>query len=91
MACSALAQAYRDYLRQPRVQFVYLKGDFDLIRERLQNRPGHFFDPALLASQFKVLEKPRRALVVDVAQTRTAIVREIEARLGLSKRRKQVV
>src|SRR5687768_10668164 len=67
VACSALAQSYRDYLRQPGVQFVYLKGDFDLFRERLEKRRGHFFDPDLLASQFEALEEPRRALAVDVA------------------------
>ena len=86
VACSALAQSYRDYLRQPGVQFVYLKGDFDLLRERLQNRQAHFFDPDLLASQFETLEEPRGALSVDVAQTPAAIVREIRERLGLASR-----
>jgi carbohydrate kinase (thermoresistant glucokinase family) len=86
VACSALAQSYRDYLRQPGVQFVYLKGDFDLFRERLEKRRGHFFDLDLLASQFQALEKPRRALVVDVAQTPAAIVREIQERLRLGPR-----
>jgi carbohydrate kinase (thermoresistant glucokinase family) len=86
VACSALAQSYRDYLRQPGVQFVYLKGDFDLFRERLEKRQGHFFDPDLLASQFEALEKPRRALVVDVAQTPAAIVRKIQDRLRLGPR-----
>jgi gluconokinase len=85
VACSALAQSYRDYLRQPGVQFVYLKGDFDLLRERLEKRRGHFFDPDLLASQFEALEEPRRALAVDVAHTPAAIAREIQERLGLNK------
>lgn len=83
LACSALAQAYRDYLWQPGVQFVYLKGDFRLFQERLQKRRGHFFDPRLLASQFETLEEPRRALEVNVAKTPAAIVREIQERLGL--------
>ena len=85
VACSALAQSYRDYLRQPGVQFVYLKGSFELLRERLEKRRGHFFDPALLASQFETLEEPRGALVVDVDQTPAAIVREIQERLHLTK------
>ena len=83
VACSALAQSYRDHLRQPGVKFVYLKGDFELLQKRLQKRRGHFFDPALLASQFEVLEEPRGALAVDVAQTPDAIVREIQERLHL--------
>lgn len=86
VACSALAQSYRDYLRQPGVQFVYLKGDFELFRERLRHRRGHFFDPALLASQFEALEEPRGALVVDVAKSPAAIVREIRERLALQGR-----
>lgn len=84
IACSALKQSYRDCLRLEGVQFVYLKGDFDLLRERLRRRRGHFFDPDLLASQFETLEEPRGGLAVDVAQTPAALVREIKTRLGLS-------
>jgi gluconokinase len=84
VACSALTQSYRDYLRQPGVEFVYLKGDFELIRERLKKRRGHFFNPDLLASQFNVLEEPRSALTVNAALTPTAISREIIQRLGLT-------
>lgn len=88
IACSALTQSYRDYLRLDGVQFVYLKGDFDLIRERLENRRTHFFDPRLLESQFETLEEPRGALAVDIAQTPAAIVREIEKGLDLRKGRR---
>jgi len=88
VACSALRQSYRDHLRQPGVQFVYLKGDFDLIRERLENRRTHFFDPDLLASQYETLEEPRGALAVDIARPPDAIVREIEERLDLKKDRR---
>ena len=86
MACSALARSYRDYLRQPGVRFAYLKGGFDLLRERLQGRRGHFFDPDLLASQFETLEEAHGALAVDIVQTPAATVREIKERLGLSSR-----
>ena len=86
VACSALAQAYRDYLRQPGVQGRVFEGRFDLFRERIEKRRGHFFDPDLLASQFEALEEPRRALAVDVARTPAALVREIQERLGLNKR-----
>lgn len=84
VACSALARSYRDYLRQPGVRFAYLKGGFDLLRERLQGRRGHFFDPDLLASQFETLEEAHGALAVDIVQTPAAIVREIKERLGLN-------
>ena len=83
VSCSALTQTYRDCLRQPGVEFVYLKGNFDLLRERLENRRGHFFDSDLLASQFAALEEPYGVLAVEAAWTPAAIVREIQERLGL--------
>jgi gluconokinase len=84
-ACSALKRTYRDFLRLDGVQFIYLKGDYELIRQRLERRKGHFFDARLLASQFDTLEEPERALVVDAAQTPDAIAGEIAQRLCLSR------
>jgi len=81
--CSALKRAYRDRLRLDGVQFVHLKGDAGLIRDRVARRKGHFFDPKLLASQFEALEEPMRALVVDVAQPPEAIANEIVRELDL--------
>lgn len=84
-ACSALKRAYRDFLRLDGVQFIYLKGDYELIRQRLERRKGHFFGARLLASQFDTLEEPERALVVDAAQTPETIAGEIVRGLGLSR------
>ena len=67
---------------------MYLKGDFDLIRERLENRRTHFFDPRLLESQFETLDEPRGALAVGIAQAPAAIVRQIEEHLDLRKDRR---
>lgn len=60
LVCSALKQQYRDVLRagNKHLYFIYLKGDFDLISERLKNRKGHFFKPEMLKSQFETLEEP---------------------------------
>lgn len=60
LVCSALKQKYRDTLRKDNkdLYFIYLKGDFDLIGERLKNRKGHFFKPEMLRSQFETLEEP---------------------------------
>jgi gluconokinase len=85
LAYSGLKRTHRDALRRPGVTFVYLKGEFDLMRERLARRKGHFFDPKLLSSQFETLEEPQRALVVDVAQPPEAIVDEIVRRLEPSR------
>lgn len=85
LACSALKAAYREHLRiNERVRLVYLKGDFQLIAMRLQERKGHFMDPMLLESQFETLEEPDgEAVVVDVAGSPPEIVREIRTRLGV--------
>lgn len=77
LACSALNKEYRQFLWQPGVQFVYLKGDFRLFQKRLENRRGHFFDPNLLPSQFEELEEPQFALTVDASLTPEEIVRQI--------------
>ena len=85
LACSALKQAYRDYLLidEAEVKLVYLKGDYDLIRARLAQRHGHFMPPALLASQFAALEEPERAVVVDIAPPPETIVALIRQQLGV--------
>jgi gluconokinase len=60
VTCSALKRAYRTILSAGHddVAFVYLKGDKDLIAERLGVRSGHFMPPKLLDSQFAALEEP---------------------------------
>jgi carbohydrate kinase (thermoresistant glucokinase family) len=61
ISCSALKAAYRDALRvAPDVRFVFLDADRPLIERRLAQRQGHFMPPALIASQFDTLERPRR-------------------------------
>ena len=76
LACSALKASYREILGQndPDVKFVYLQGGFDLLCQRLKQRKGHFFNPALLRSQFEALEPPKGALVVDVSREPQEIV-----------------
>lgn len=67
IACSALKASYRDRLDlSDQVRFVYLKGDPDIIRRRLEKRSDHFMSAALLSSQFETLEEPENALIVDI-------------------------
>ncbi len=84
LACSALKAAHRVALAEGSkdVRMVYLKGSIDLIAQRLASRHGHFFDPALLQSQFETLEEPAEAIVVDIAGTPAEIVATIQARLA---------
>jgi gluconokinase len=84
LACSALKQIYRRQLwDDPGVRFVYLKGSYDLIAERLRARKGHFADEHILAGQFADLEEPSDAIVVDISPSPDEIVAEICQRLGL--------
>ncbi len=79
LACSALKASYRRELTRglDGLQFVYLKGDYDLIWSRISKRRGHFMQAELLRSQFAALEEPLEALVVDVGQTPEEIVAQI--------------
>ena len=82
LACSALKKSYRDMLLiDERVRFVYLKGDYDLIKERLRARSDHYMNPSLLDSQFETLEEPNDALQIDIGSSPDAIVEIIRQRL----------
>jgi gluconokinase len=88
IACSALKQSYRQVLQQQNedVHFIYLKGDPDLMRQRLEQRPGHFMKANLLASQFETLEEPadpEGVLTVEASLPPQAIVKSIKSGFGL--------
>jgi gluconokinase len=86
VACSALTLLDRQQLTRGErgVRLVYLHGDYDLIRRRLEARHGHFFHADLLASQFATLQEPTDVFSVDVAATPAEIVDEIIKGLGLA-------
>jgi gluconokinase len=86
LACSALKQSYRQQLWSgPEAKFVYLKGSYELIAQRLRARKGHFADEHILAGQFADLQEPTDsdAIVVDISETPEEIVEEICRRLQL--------
>ncbi len=84
LACSALKHAYRQELGVGAVKFVYLKGDPQLISQRLHARRGHFASDSILDSQLADLEEPKDAVVVSIAQTPGAIAAEIIDKLKLA-------
>lgn len=85
LACSALKHVYREQLRvDSDVQFVYLKGTPQLLRQRLHERHGHFMTERMLDSQLSTLEEPGQATVVDIDQSPAQIVAEIRAGLNLA-------
>ncbi|KAB8335057.1 gluconokinase [Scytonema tolypothrichoides VB-61278] len=85
LACSALKASYRQVLvlDEERVIVVYLKGPFELIQKRLQQRHGHFMGEKLLKSQFDTLEEPSGAVTVDVSEPPEVVVQEIRASLSI--------
>jgi carbohydrate kinase (thermoresistant glucokinase family) len=76
LACSALKQAYRDALgvNQMTVKTVYLKGSYELLRSRIEERRHPYMNKDLLKSQMETMEEPRDGLTVDVSATPDAIV-----------------
>jgi len=79
ISCSALKRSYRDILRADaaELRFVYLKGERELIAQRLAGRRGHFMPLSLLESQFTTLEDPQPdedAWVCDITRPAQDIV-----------------
>ena len=85
LACSALKQAYRDILgvNQDTVKTVYLKGSYELLRERIEGRQHPYMDKNLLRSQLETLEEPSDGLTVDISATPETIVCIIMDHLNL--------
>lgn len=85
LACSALKREYRRTLAEgdERVKFVYLQGSPELIQRRLQERSGHYMKPDLLTSQFRALEEPEDALVLDAARPPAELVGQAAKELQL--------
>ncbi|MGH9504715.1 MAG: gluconokinase [Terriglobales bacterium] len=83
LACSALKRSYRAELWiAGETRFVFLKGSYELIDQRLRHRHGHFASESILASQFAALEEPEDAITVDIDQSEEEIVAEIRRQLG---------
>ncbi len=89
LACSALKRSYRSRLGvgKPHVRLVHLDGTEALLRERLEQRTGHFMPASQLASQCALLERPtddERPIRVDIASSPETIVQQITVALGRS-------
>jgi carbohydrate kinase (thermoresistant glucokinase family) len=79
LACSALKKQYRDLLGidQSRVVSVYLKGDFDLLRARIEGRNHQYMNKDLLHSQLATMEEPTGGLTLHIGPSPEALAREI--------------
>ncbi|RKL15108.1 hypothetical protein BFJ70_g15569 [Fusarium oxysporum] len=87
VTCSALKRQYRDMLREGsdkagdlRVHFLHLDAPEEVLTKRAAARKGHFAGPALVHSQFEVLERPtedeKDVLIVSVDQSVEDVHRE---------------
>jgi carbohydrate kinase (thermoresistant glucokinase family) len=84
VTCSALKERYRQtVVTDPRVKLVHLDGNFDLLLARLNQRQAHFMKPEMLRSQFETLERPKNALVLDVAEPPETLVTKIRQAFGV--------
>jgi gluconokinase len=93
LACSALKDSYRQSLlldsdrganaKGDRIKLVYLKGSYELIQARLQERRDHYMNEKLLSSQFYTLEEPLDTISMDVAQPPQIIVQNIRTALEI--------
>lgn len=88
LACSALKQSYRDILGidQNTVRTVYLKGSYELLRKRIEDRHHPYMDKNLLRSQLDALEEPKDGLTVDISETPEIVVRTIINDLNLNEK-----
>ena len=85
LACSALKHAYREQLQgtDTSVHFIYLKGSYELIHQRIEGRRDHFMKADLLASQYDALEEPAEALTVDASAAPATIIEKIRKTLAV--------
>ncbi len=85
LACSALRKSYRRMLAaRVDLRVAYLKGSFEVIQRRIEERPVHFAGTAILEDQFAVLEEPDDALDLDVRLPAEELVAQILAHCGLT-------
>lgn len=68
----------------PHIYFLFLHGDFELLKQRILARKGHYMKADLLRSQFDDLEPPleeENVLLLDVSRNISDIAMEVERHL----------
>ncbi|NNL81559.1 MAG: NADP-dependent phosphogluconate dehydrogenase [Flavobacteriaceae bacterium] len=93
LACSALKESYRGILQSKdvKINWIVLRGSYDLVRQRMTERKDHFFSAELLQSQFDAMEWPDYGIHVPIEHQPAEMVSRIktifrfrhECRLGL--------
>lgn len=85
LACSALKEKYREKLssRVKNPFWIFLKGSFELIEARLNQRSGHYMSSGLLKSQFEALEEPTYGLEIHIEKSPKQITEYIISTLKM--------
>jgi len=90
VTCSALKRSYRDELRKSRVMesvFLMLESEAAVLKERMEEREGHYMSAGMVESQLEALEGPgieeADVVPVDASGERKEVLEEV---LGILKR-----
>jgi gluconokinase len=79
-SCSALKRSYRKAIAaaaEKPIFFIHLHGTDEVLRQRIEQRKGHFMPASLLASQLATLEIPtaeENAVTINIDQSPEAII-----------------
>ncbi len=79
IACSALKDDYRKIILAKAKQsyVLYLKGNYELISDRIAKRQHEFMNPDLLRNQFNTLEEPQNAICLEAGLAPELIIEYI--------------
>ena len=84
IACSALKEKYRNILSQEitvPVYWIFLRGSYELLLERMRSRNDHFMPTDLLPSQLKDLEIPAQCITIEISDSPSEIIETILSRI----------
>ena len=76
LACSALSKFIRGLISKEIKEscyFIFLKGGYALLKERMDNRGKHYMKSVMLASQFEALEEPESVLIISIENSPSQI------------------
>jgi carbohydrate kinase (thermoresistant glucokinase family) len=77
LACSSLKESYRKILAGANdIEWIHLKGERDLIWDRMKARKNHYMKAEMLDSQFATWEEPNYGKKLSIDQTPTEILEE---------------
>ncbi|WP_299838701.1 NADP-dependent phosphogluconate dehydrogenase [uncultured Tenacibaculum sp.] len=79
LGCSALKESYRQILAKniTNIHWCILNGTYELIKNRMEERSGHFMGSAMLKSQFDCLEVPSYGIHIDIDKDPSEIIKTI--------------